>query len=120
MPTEEPVYLAKRQELFTDLMYEMGTSLNYDFDETEISKEVYSTVFQEKLDADANKIRENLAEILNGHGALPMAVVSFPADQHAIDAQAAYLKLITDHISQGKPFPISVVPKDDSAKGHTA
>jgi hypothetical protein len=63
---QQPVYYANRSELFTDLLYEMETALGYDFDKTEISKEVYSTIFHEQAEADANVIREKLAEILTG------------------------------------------------------
>ena len=33
-----PVFFAKRQELLTDMLYEMATALGYDFDKTQISR----------------------------------------------------------------------------------
>lgn len=52
------MFFARREELFVDLLYEMGTALKYDFDNTEISKDIYSTVFHGMEDADLNMIRE--------------------------------------------------------------
>jgi hypothetical protein len=114
---QQPVYLAKRNDLFTDLLYEMGTALGYDFDKTEISKEVYSTVFQEKAEADANSIREKLAQILNGKAAFPMSVVHFPLDEELATNQSDYMKIVAGYLRDGKPLPITIVGGDaNSAK----
>lgn len=112
---QQPVYFAKRGELFTDLLYEMGTALHYDFDKTEISKEVYSTVFHEKAEADANLIREKLAEILNGKAAFPMAVVQFPQDPNVAKDQADYLKVMAERLREGKPLLVTIVDAETSS-----
>ena len=111
---QQPVFFAKRGELFTDLLYEMGTALGYDFDKTEISNEVYSTVFHEKAEADANTIREKLAQILNGKAAFPMAVVHFPVNQELAANQADYVKLLAGYLREGKPLPVTIVAADAS------
>jgi hypothetical protein len=110
-----PVFYAKRGDLFTDLLYEMATALKYDFDKTQISRDVYWTVHQESLEADQQTIRTKLVEILTGKAALPMAVVQVANDPNHIAAQAEYLKLMADHIKSGKPWPIAVV-SDTSGK----
>jgi len=105
----QPVFFAKRVELFTDMLYEMAAALRYDFDKTQISKDVYSTVHQENLEADQETIRTKLVEILTGKAALPMAVVQFPSDPDFLTAQSDYLKLMAEHLKTGKPWPISIV-----------
>lgn len=105
----QAVHFAKRNELFTDLLYETGTALDYDFDQTDISKEIYSTVHQENLEVEAQTIRTELVEILTGKGALPMAVVQFPSDPEAIANQAEYLKMMTEYLRQGKPLAVTIV-----------
>ena len=112
---QQPVYFAKRNELFTDLLYEMGTALHYDFDKTEISKEVYSTVFHENVEADANLIREKLAQILSGKAAFPMAVVQFPHDPELETNQSDYMKIMAELLRQGKPLPITIVGVEGTA-----
>jgi hypothetical protein len=111
----KPVYFAKREELFTDLLYEMGTALGYDFDKTQISKDAYSTVFHENLEADLQTIRTKIIEILTGKTALPMAVVEFPSDPDVVVNQADYLKIMAEHLRQGKPWPITVVGNDTNS-----
>ena len=58
----------------------MGIALNYDFDKTQIGKDAYSTIHQEKMEADALTIRTKFVEILTGKAAFPMAVLNFPND----------------------------------------
>lgn len=111
----QAVYFAKRHELFTDMLYEMGTALDYDFDKTQISKDVYSTVFHENLEADVQTIRTKLVEILTGKAALPMAVIQFPNDPDVIANQADCLKLMSDYLRQDKPWPITIVGGDLTA-----
>lgn len=113
--SQQPVYFAKRAELFTDLLYEMGMALKFDFDKTEISKEVYSTIYHEKAELDANIIRAKLAQILNGEATFPMAVHSFPQDPIVAEHQAEYLKLMVELLRQGKAMPVSIVDNNSSS-----
>jgi hypothetical protein len=113
---QQPVYYAKREELFTDMLYEMGGALDYDFDKTEISKEAYGTIYHQNLEADLELVRKKLVEIFTGKAAIPMAVVSFPADPAIAADQAEYLKIMAEHLREGKPWPIAIVGSDVTAK----
>lgn len=114
--SQRAVYFSKRADLFTDLLYEMGTALHFDFDKTEISKEAYSTVFHEKAEADANLIREKLAQILNGEATFPMAVREFPQDPIVAKDQAEYLKLMVELLRLGKPIPVTLLGVEASSQ----
>jgi hypothetical protein len=117
VPSEEahkPVFFAKREELFTDMLYEMGAALDYDFDKTEISKEVYGTIYHKNLEEDQELLRKKLVEILTGKAAIPMAVVSFLGDPESAANQADYLKIMAEHLRDGKPWPITIVGDDVS------
>jgi hypothetical protein len=111
-PPADAVFYAKRWDLFIDMLYEMGLSLGYDFDKTQISKDAYSTVYHGKVEADQELIRAKLVEILTGKAAFPMAVVQFPSDPEFVAAQTKYLNLLADHLSAGKPWPVAVVGGD--------
>lgn len=111
----QPVFFAKREELFTDLLYEMGTSLAYDFDKTEISKDAYSTVFHHNLEADIEIIRKAVIEILTGKAAFPMAVTQFPTDPDAVASQTKYLNALSEHFLKGKPWPVTIVGDESAA-----
>ncbi len=112
-PPEEPhaeaVFYAKRTDLFEDMLYEMSSALGYDFDKTLIGKNSYSTVWQEKMEADALTIRTRLVEVLTGKAAFPMTVVDFPNDPEFLKAQTEYLSLMTERLRSREPFPVNVV-----------
>lgn len=108
------VFFAKRDELFTDMLYEMALGLGYDFDKTQIGKDVYSTVYHRKLEADQETIRTKIVEILTGKAAFPMAVTQFPGDPETLAAQAEYLKLMAEHLRAGKAWPVIVVGSEAS------
>jgi len=108
----QAVFFSKRQDLFEDMLYEMGLSLGYDFDKTQIGKDAYSPLHQEQIEADALTIRTKLVELLPGRSSLPLNVVQFPTDPEFIEAQVDYLKAIVDHISAGKPWPVTIVASD--------
>lgn len=112
-PPADAVFYSKRDDLFLDMLYEMGQALGYDFDKTQIGKDAYSTVYHERVERDQEFIRTKLVEILNGKAAFPMAVVQFPNDPEFLAAQTAYMKLVAEHLGSGRPWPIAVV---DSGK----
>jgi len=115
-PQLAAVFFAKRDELFTDVLYEMGSALGFDFDKTQIGKDVYSTVYHGKLEADQETIRTKLVEILTGKAAFPMTVLQFPSDPEFVKAQTEYLTLMAEHLKAGKPWPIAVIGGEASSK----
>ncbi len=115
-PQLSAVFYAKREELFTDMLYEMGLSLRYDFDKTQIGKDAYSTVYHGKVEADQEVIRTKLVEVLTGKAAIPMSVIEFPSDPDFLAAQTAYLKLMVEQMKAAKPWPITIVGGDASGK----
>ena len=58
--------LCETPGLFEDMLYEMGLALGYDFDKTQIGRDAYSTLYHEKMEADALTIRTKLVEVLTG------------------------------------------------------
>lgn len=77
--SQEPVFYAKRDELFTDLLYEMALALGYeDFDKTYIKNQSYMPQWFGDIEWEQTVIRKGLAEVLSGRRDLPMRVTSFP------------------------------------------
>jgi hypothetical protein len=116
-PQEKAVYFGKRPDLLTELLYEMGTALGHEVDRTQIKREAYVTVHHAMAESQLDTIRAGLAAVFSGRSAMPMAVVSFPADAEAAKAQADYLTLIAELIRERKPFPVEIVEGDQSQKG---
>jgi hypothetical protein len=67
----------RRDDLLTDLLYEMGTSLKYNFDKVQIRRAVYSPKGHFDVEQDFNVIRKALVDILSGKTAIPMEVRNF-------------------------------------------
>ena len=110
-----PVFFAKRSELFTDLLYEIGSALGYDSDKTEISKESYTPIYHEQVENELNIIRGKLVDLLSGKLSLPMSLKEFPSDDQMVANQAEYLKLATEFL-RGKPIAVSIVSPDGGLK----
>jgi len=76
---QEAVFIAKRDELFTDLLYEMALALGYeDFDKTYIKNQSYMPQWFGDIEFEQTVIRRGIAEIIAGKRDLPMRVTSFP------------------------------------------
>ncbi len=77
--SEEAVYFSQRNELFTDLLYEMAMAVGYaELDKAEIRKLSYVPMAHESIEVENTMIRRGFAEVLAGRAALPMRVVEFP------------------------------------------
>ena len=72
------VWLTKGDDLFTDLLYEMGRALKYRFDRVHLRRSMYFPKGLGEIDTDANIIRKALVSLLTGEHAIKMAVVDFP------------------------------------------
>ncbi len=76
---QEAVYLNQRNELFTDLVYEMSIAVGYtEFDKDEIRKVSYVPQLHENIETEQTIIRRGFSDIFSGKKALPMSVVEFP------------------------------------------
>ncbi len=66
----------KRLDLFVDLLFEMGNSLNYNFGKTHLKSAVYSPVAHGNLENDQIEIRQGLKALLKGDLVLPLKVIN--------------------------------------------
>ncbi len=71
-------------------------------------------MYHEGLESDIQTIRTKIVEILTGKAALPMAVVEFPNDPEAVKNQAENLRILTEYLRLGKPWPIVITNGDSS------
>lgn len=82
----------RRVDPFMDLLHKLSEELNYKFTVAQLKGEYYAPKWQFDLEAEQTAIRQGIANILAGKGALPMDVKSFPVDQEAQEAYKAILK----------------------------
>lgn len=100
------VWAEKRNDLLSDLLYEMGTSLGFEFDKVHIKKAGYIPKAYTDQESEQNLIRKTLIEALMGERSIPIVITT---DQETADTQKRLQSLIAEHYSSGKPFPIKII-----------
>lgn len=65
-------WMDKNDDLFIDLLFEMGKSLNYKFDKVMLRRTAYSPIAHGDIELEQQVIRRGLASILSGNAAFPV------------------------------------------------
>lgn len=85
------VLVAKRTDLFIDLLAEISKSVGFDFDRLHIEKSVYIPVAHSQQEQEQTQLREALVKVFSGGQPLRMEVTSLPTNP---EAAAAHLQMI--------------------------
>jgi len=93
------VWVAKRRELFNDMLLLMAKTLNYNFTSVEISREIYSPKAHAQIETEQKLIREGLAAIFRGERSFPMDVKTFPSDPKFLEKQIDLQEKLTTWLS---------------------
>lgn len=64
----------KSSELFTDLLYEMAKSLNYDFDKVHLKRGAYIPQGHTDFELEQNFIRRSLVQLFLGQKSIPINI----------------------------------------------
>lgn len=75
---EGPSWALKRIDLLVDLLYAMGTLLDYDFSKTQIKNGIYAPTAHSQTEEERDRLRRLVLEVLEGNRDLPMRVVNIP------------------------------------------
>ena len=89
-PERQEIIFSKRNDAFTELMYQMAKRLDFPFDKVAIQRNVYSPIGHGKVEDDQELIRRGIVELLTGKRALstiswlmpgqvPLQVTEIPA-----------------------------------------
>jgi len=70
----------KRVELLVDLLYQMGLSLGYEHDKTQLKNGTYSPVAHGRIEEQQEAIRQGVMEVLQGKRVVPMWVTNLHPD----------------------------------------
>ncbi len=76
--TNTAVWSQRLDDLFIDLLFEMGKSLDYTFDKTILKRSSYTPVAHGNEELENQRIRQGLAKILNGEEVFPITVYANP------------------------------------------
>lgn len=103
------VWGEKKNDLLSDLLYEMGISLGFDFDKVHIKKAGYIPKAYEDQELEQSLLRKSLLEVLLAGRPVPMNIVSFPSDAEAVEVQKKLQKSLSEYFEGGKPWPVRIV-----------
>ena len=103
------LWTEKRNDLISELLYEMGISLGFEFDKVHIKKAGYTPQGYTDQENDHTFIRKATIEVLNGTRPIPLKIVSIPGDPDMIEAQKELQLALTKHYKDGLPLPVKIV-----------
>jgi hypothetical protein len=86
---EVSVWISKNDDLLAELLFQMGQSLGFKFDRSQIRRNVYSPRWHSKVENDNNAIREKLIEVFDGKRAIPLDVQQVAWNENMISRQSS-------------------------------
>ena len=104
----QKIWSEKKNDQLSDLLYEMGESLGFDFDKVHIKKAGYFPQAYADQENEQNFIRKKLVDVFLKKDAIPMSVIYFPVDDDALETQKELHKLMKEHFEGKRSLPVSI------------
>ena len=98
---QQPMWSDRRVDLLTKLLFEMGKSLGYTFDEAHVRRAINAPEAHAQNEHEALLIRRGLIGLLSGNTHLKMDVTSLPVSEEII-AELKILRVGTQELIDGK------------------
>lgn len=76
-------WIKKGDELFTNMLYAITQSLNYDYDKVQLQRDCYRPIAHGNIENTQLAILDGLDQLVNKGRPLPMFVVNFPPQEQA-------------------------------------
>ena len=109
----QKVWSEKKSDQLSDLLYEMGESLGFDFDKVHIKKAGYIPQAYADQQDETNFIRRQLVDVLLNKKSIPMAVTDFPSDDEALENKKELHKLMKNHYEDKASQSIKLETEND-------
>jgi len=113
----QKIWSEKKNDQLSDLLYEMGESLGFEFDKVHIKKAGYIPQAYVDQENEQNFIRRKLVDVFLEKEGIPMSVVSFPADDEALETQKELHKLMKEHFEGKRSIPVTIDNGEKRGKG---
>ncbi len=91
------VWVNRNEDLLTNLLYQMGLALGYNYDKVAIKRNSYTPVGHSNVDNENQSIRTNLIEVLKGEKILPMQLI---LDEEELKGQKELRDLMSNYYKQ--------------------
>jgi predicted aconitase with swiveling domain len=110
--TKVTIWTDKKNELLSELLYEMGKSLGFNFDMVHIKKAGYMPQAYIDQEIDQLLIRKALVEVLSGTKTLPINILG---DSGAGEIQQQLQQMLVKYykgLDEGKPTLVKIVKEE--------
>lgn len=104
-------WVARRDELFTDLLYEMGRALGHNFDKVQIKRGIYSPQAHGEQELAQIKMRDYLLGLASGETVVPISVIQ---DDDAVKAQKKLQRRLLEHFEGKQAIKVQIVENEDA------
>ena len=109
----QKVWVEKKNDQLSDLLYEMGESLGFEFDKVHIKKAGYIPKAYADQEDETNFLRRQLVDVFLNKKSIPMAVTYFPSDDEALENQKELHKLMKNHYEGKGSLSIKLEAEND-------
>ncbi|MEN0036619.1 MAG: DUF6680 family protein [Cellvibrio sp.] len=104
----QKIWIEKRNDQLSDLLYEMGESLGFEFDKVHIKKAGYVPQAHVDKENEENFIRRKTVAILSQKDTVPISILSLPSDNEALETQKELHVLMKEHFEGKRSVSISI------------
>lgn len=104
----------KRNDLLSDLLYEMGSSLGFEFDKVHIKKAGYIPKAYADKEMEDDFIRRSMVEVFLGEKSIPLRVLSIPYDADGAILQKELQNLIKEHYEGNRTVKVEIQNTGDN------
>lgn len=109
----QKVWVEKKNDQLSDVLYEMGESLGFEFDKVHIKKAGYIPKAYADQEDETNFLRRQLVDVFLNKKSIPMAVTYFPSDDEALENQKELHKLMKNHYEGKGSLSIKLETEND-------
>ncbi len=95
------LWISKNEDLLSNLLYEMGKSLGYNFDKVLIKRNIYSPIGHATVEREQENLRKGLIEILSGENSLPITFIQDDAQiKQQVELQTIMIEYYKNRLNQ--------------------
>ncbi len=109
---ELKTWVAKGDELFTDLLYAMGRTLGHNFDKVHIKRGIYAPRAHGEQEFAQIQMRDYLLGLAGGETVVPISVIQ---DDDAVAVQKKLQRMLLEHYEGKRTLRVKIVEDEEVA-----
>ncbi len=112
-----PIWHAKGDELFVNLLFSMAVDVGYKFDRVQLKKGSYSPIAHGELENQQSTLRKLTIGVLSGDLPLKMDITSFPVHDEALKSQLELQSKLSSALDGRGALTVALKESNSSEEG---